>query len=154
MPLLSFRMLVATMTSFPFHLAIPVTDLAAAEHFYVEVLGCATGRRSDHWIDLNLFGHQLVCHRVAASGSAQIEETNPVDGHDVPVPHFGVILDMPTWTDLRDRLLGRGVQFVIDPYIRFADEVGEQATMFLLDPSGNALEFKGFADIEGELFRT
>ena len=154
MTLLSFPMLVATMTSFPFHLAIPVTDLAAAEHFYVEVLGCATGRRSDQWIGLDLFGHQLVCHKVAESGSAELEGTNPVDGHDVPVPHFGVILDMPTWTDLRDRLLGRGVQFVIDPYIRFAGEVGEQATMFLLDPSGNALEFKGFADIEGELFRT
>ena len=149
-----FRWLVATMTSFPFHLAIPVTNLAAAEHFYVEVLGCATGRRSDQWIDLDLFGHQLVCHTVAAHRSAELEGTNPVDGHDVPVPHFGVILDMPTWTDLRDRLLGRGVQFLIDPYIRFAGEVGEQATMFLLDPSGNALEFKGFADIEGELFRT
>ena len=154
MTLLSFPMLVATMTSFPFHLAIPVTDLAAAEHFYVEVLGCATGRRSDQWIDLDLFGHQLVCHTVAAYRSAELEGTNPVDGHDVPVPHFGVILDMPTWTDLRDRLLERGVRFVIDPYIRFADEVGEQATMFLLDPSGNALEFKGFADIGGELFRT
>ena len=154
MTLLSFPMLVATMTSFPFHLAIPVTDLAAAEHFYVEVLGCATGRRSDQWIDLDLFGHQLVCHTVAAQRSAELEGTNPVDGHDVPVPHFGVILDMPTWTDLRDRLLGRGVEFVIDPYIRFADDVGEQATMFLLDPSGSELEFKGFADIGGELFRT
>ena len=143
-----------TMASFPFHLAIPGTDLAAAEHFYVQVLGCATGRRSDQWIDLELFGHQLVCHTVAANGSSQPRSDNPVDGHDVPVPHFGVVLDMPTWADLRDRLIAHNVQFVIEPYIRFAGEVGEQATMFLLDPSGNALEFKGFADIEGELFKS
>ena len=142
------------MALFPFHLAIPVTDLAAAEHFYVQVLGCATGRRSDQWIDLNLFGHQLVCHTVAANGSSRSRGDNPVDGHDVPVPHFGVVLDMPTWTDLRDRLIAHNVQFVIEPYIRFAGEVGEQATMFLLDPCGNALEFKGFADIEGELFKS
>ena len=143
-----------TMALFPFHLAIPVTDLAAAEHFYVQVLGCATGRRSDQWIDLNLFGHQLVCHTVAANTSSQPRGDNPVDGHDVPVPHFGVVLDMPTWADLRDRLIAYDVHFVIEPYIRFAGEVGEQATMFLYDPSGNALEFKGFADIEGELFKS
>ena len=143
-----------TMALFPFHLAIPVTDLAAAEHFYVQVLGCATGRRSDQWIDLNLFGHQLVCHTVAANTSSQLRGDNPVDGHDVPVPHFGVVLDMPTWADLRDRLIAYDVHFVIEPYIRFAGEVGEQATMFLYDPSGNALEFKGFADIEGELFKS
>ena len=91
---------------------------------------------------------------MAANGSSRSRSDNPVDGHDVPVPHFGVVLDMPTWADLRDRLIARNVQFVIEPYIRFAGEVGEQATMFLLDPSGNALEFKGFADIEGELFKS
>ena len=137
----------------PFHLAIPVYDLVAAERFYVDVLGCATGRRSGEWIDFNLFGHQLVCHTVDAPAESQPRAGNAVDGHDVPVPHFGVVLDIPTWTCLRDRLLDLKVQFVIEPYIRFAGEVGEQATMFLLDPCGNALEFKGFADIEGELFK-
>ena len=137
----------------PFHLAIPVYDLAAAERFYVDVLGCATGRRCGEWIDFNLFGHQLVCHTVDAPAESQPRAGNAVDGHDVPVPHFGVVLDIPTWTCLRDRLLDLKVQFVIEPYIRFAGEVGEQATMFLLDPCGNALEFKGFADIEGELFK-
>ena len=137
----------------PFHLAIPVYDLVAAERFYVDVLGCATGRRSGVWIDFNLFGHQLVCHTVDAPAESQPGAGNAVDGHDVPVPHFGVVLDIPTWTRLRDRLLDLKVQFVIEPYIRFAGEVGEQATMFLLDPCGNALEFKGFADIEGELFK-
>ena len=138
----------------PFHLAIPVYDLVAAERFYVDVLGCATGRRCGEWIDFNLFGHQLVCHTVDAPVESQLRAGNVVDGHDVPVPHFGVVLDIPTWTCLRDRLLDLKVQFVIEPYIRFAGEVGEQATMFLLDPCGNALEFKGFADIEGELFKT
>ena len=137
----------------PFHLAIPVYDLVAAERFYVDVLGCATGRRCGEWIDFNLFGHQLVCHTVDAPAESQPRAGNAVDGHDVPVPHFGVVLDIPTWTCLRDRLLDLKVQFVIEPYIRFAGEVGEQATMFLLDPCGNALEFKGFADIEGELFK-
>jgi len=137
----------------PFHLAIPVYDLAAAERFYVEVLGCATGRRSAQWIDFNLFGHQLVCHTVDEPAQSRTTAGNPVDGHEVPVPHFGVVLDIPTWMRLRDRLLKLNVQFVIEPYIRFAGEIGEQATMFLLDPSGNALEFKGFADIEGELFK-
>ena len=137
----------------PFHLAIPVYDLVAAERFYVDVLGCATGRRCGEWIDFNLFGHQLVCHTVDAPAESQPRAGNAVDGHDVPVPHFGVVLDIPTWTRLRDRLLDLKVQFVIEPYIRFAGEVGEQATMFLLDPCGNALEFKGFADIEGELFK-
>ena len=137
----------------PFHLAIPVYDLVAAERFYVDVLGCATGRRCGEWIDFNLFGHQLVCHTVDAPAESHPRAGNVVDGHDVPVPHFGVVLDIPTWTRLRDRLLDLKVQFVIEPYIRFAGEVGEQATMFLLDPCGNALEFKGFADIEGELFK-
>ena len=137
----------------PFHLAIPVVDLLAAEQFYRETLGCSIGRRSDQWIDFNLFGHQLVCHQVASSAAVGAVDANPVDGHDVPVPHFGVVLDIPTWTRLRDRLLGLDVEFVIEPHIRFAGEVGEQATMFLLDPCGNALEFKAFADIEGELFK-
>ena len=138
----------------PFHLAIPVSDLAAAEHFYCEVLGCAIGRRSTQWIDFNLFGHQLVCHQVDTTDQARPADANPVDGHDVPIPHFGVVLDIPAWSALRDRLLAAKVKFVIEPYIRFAGEVGEQATMFLLDPCGNALEFKAFADIEGELFKT
>ena len=137
----------------PFHFAIPVVDLLAAEQFYRETLGCSIGRRSDQWIDFNLFGHQLVCHQVASSAAVGAVDANPVDGHDVPVPHFGVVLDIPTWTRLRDRLLGLDVEFVIEPHIRFAGEVGEQATMFLLDPCGNALEFKAFADIEGELFK-
>jgi extradiol dioxygenase family protein len=137
----------------PFHLAIPVADLLAAEQFYRETLGCSIGRRSDQWIDFNLFGHQLVCHQVASSAAVGAVDANPVDGHDVPVPHFGVVLDIPMWMRLRDRLLGLDVEFVIEPHIRFAGEVGEQATMFLLDPCGNALEFKAFADIEGELFK-
>ena len=137
----------------PFHLAIPVSNLTAAEHFYRDVLGCTLGRRSSQWIDFNLFGHQLVCHQVHVSDPERTPTVNPVDGHDVPIPHFGVVLDMPTWTGLRDRLIAAQVTFIIEPYIRFAGEVGEQATMFLLDPCGNALEFKAFADIEGELFK-
>ena len=137
----------------PFHLAIPVADLLSAEQFYRETLGCSVRRRSDQWIDFNQFGHQLVSHQVASAVAVGAVDANPVDGHDVPVPHFGVVLDIPTWTRLRDRLLGLYVEFVIEPHIRFAGEVGEQATMFLLDPCGNALEFKAVADIEGELFK-
>lgn len=137
----------------PFHLAIPVSDIQAARAFYGGLLGCAEGRSSDQWVDFNLFGHQLVCHEVA-SRTANAMPTNPVDGHEVPVPHFGVVLNMDRWRELADKLITAGVQFVIEPYIRFEGEPGEQATMFFRDPSGNALEFKAFRDIETELFRT
>ncbi len=137
----------------PFHLAIPVHDINLANKFYTDVLGCGRGRSSDKWIDFNLFGHQLVCHEVADATGTGSENHNPVDGHDVPVPHFGVVLTMDKWRRLRDRLISQGIDFVIEPYIRFEGEAGEQATMFFLDPSGNALEFKAFADIENELFR-
>ena len=137
----------------PFHLAIPVTDLSAAEDFYANVLGCGIGRRSSEWIDFNLFGHQLVCHQVASSAANKVDPSNAVDGHDVPIPDFGVVLEMDTWKALRDRLIANELQFIIEPHIRFAGKVGEQATMFFHDPSGNAVEFKAFADIETELFK-
>lgn len=135
----------------PFHLAIPVDDIAEARAFYVDVLGCGVGRSSEKWVDLDLYGHQLVCHEVEGAGRAG---SNPVDGHDVPVPHFGVVLTMPVWRELADRLTARKMDFVIEPYIRFEGEPGEQATMFFRDPAGNAIEFKAFADIDAELFRT
>ena len=135
----------------PFHLAIPVDDLVTARAFYGQLLGCAEGRSADHWVDFNLRGHQLVCHVSDVSRPAR---SNPVDGHDVPVPHFGVVLHMADWQQLADRLRAAGTEFIIEPYIRFAGEPGEQATMFFLDPSGNALEFKAFKDIEGQLFAT
>lgn len=139
----------------PFHLAIPVHNLTNAREFYGDLLGCPVGRSSEHWADFNLFGHQLVCHEVAqrALPGSEPLSSNPVDGHDVPVPHFGVVLPMADWRALADRLKTKGVRFAIDPYIRFEGQVGEQATMFFYDPSGNALEFKAFADIEGDLFR-
>jgi extradiol dioxygenase family protein len=129
----------------PFHLAFPVTDLAAAREFYLNVLGCTEGRSSDQWVDFDLFGHQIVAH--LAPGGAGVRATNDVDRDHVPVPHFGVILPMEQWVALADDLSSKGVEFVIEPKIRFAGEVGEQATMFFLDPSGNALEFKAFADL-------
>ena len=130
----------------PFHLAFPVRDVDEARRFYCGVLGCEEGRSSENWVDLNLFGHQIVAHY---QPTPEVEEShhNPVDGHDVPVPHFGVVLEMEDWKTLRDRLVHAGVEFKIEPYIRFEGEVGEQATMFFLDPSGNALEFKAFQDI-------
>lgn len=130
----------------PFHLAIPVDDLAKARAFYGDLLGCAEGRSSAHWIDWNFYGHQLVTH--VAPDRLLPPVSNPVDGHDVPVPHFGVVLDMPSWQELADRVRAAGIQFVIEPYIRFQGKSGEQATMFFYDPAGNALEFKAFADIE------
>ncbi len=139
------------MTLTPFHLAIPVSDVKASEKFYVDVLGCAVGRKSDRWVDLNLFGHQLVCHEVDKLNNQS--HHNPVDGDAVPVPHFGVVLTMVQWGEFAERLRSHGVQFVIEPRIRFKGLPGEQATMFFHDPSGNALEFKAFADIEAELFR-
>lgn len=130
----------------PFHLAIPVDDLAKARAFYGELLGCAEGRSSDHWIDWNFYGHQLVTH--VAPDRLLPPVTNPVDGHDVPVPHFGVVLDMPSWQELADRVRAVGIQFVIEPYVRFQGKPGEQATMFFYDPAGNALEFKAFVDMQ------
>lgn len=138
----------------PFHLAIPVHDLAAARAFYGGLLGCAEGRSAERWVDFDLFGHQLVCHRVDGSRAAPIAGDNPVDGHDVPVPHFGVVLPLPDWQALARRLREGGAAFVIEPHVRFPGQPGEQATLFLLDPSGNALEFKGFADIAAQLFAT
>lgn len=132
------------MTLRPFHLAFPVHDLAEARAFYGSVMGCAEGRSSEHWIDFNFYGHQIVAHLVHAMRPRQIH--NSVDGHDVPVPHFGVVLTMPQWEELAERLMAAGTKFGIKPHIRFKGEVGEQATMFFCDPSGNALEFKAFAD--------
>src|SRR5918992_2960455 len=127
----------------PFHLAIPVDDLAAARRFYGEVFGCTEGRSSAEWVDFDFFGHQLVTHLDAGHRRVHFNE---VDGKDVPVPHFGVVLEWQTWHTLAARLREAGVRFVIEPGIRFRGEVGEQATMFLLDPAGNALEFKSFKD--------
>ena len=134
----------------PFHLAFPVHDLNAARDFYGQVMGCPEGRSSDAWIDFNLYGHQIVTHLSAASHRVT---TNLVDGHDVPVPHFGVVLTMEQWNALADRLRAAGTHFVIAPTVRFKGAVGEQATMFFYDPSGNALEFKAFAD-DSQLFAT
>jgi extradiol dioxygenase family protein len=128
----------------PFHLAFPVDDLAAARRFYGELLGCAEGRSSDQWIDFDFFGHQLVAH--LAPDELRAAATNPVDGHDVPVRHFGVVLDWQAWHALADRLRAAGVAFLIEPGIRFAGLAGEQATLFFRDPAGNALEFKAFKD--------
>jgi len=132
-----------------FHLAFPVHDLAAARAFYGGLLGCPEGRSSDHWIDFDLRGHQIVAHLDPAAKPAGI--TNPVDGHDVPVPHFGVVLDWEDWHALAARLEAADIAFGIAPHIRFKGQIGEQATMFFRDPSGNALEFKAFRDI-GQLF--
>jgi hypothetical protein len=127
----------------PFHLAFPVTDLAATRRFYVEVLGCKIGREAEHWIDFDFGGHQISAHLVdRIIGSA----TNEVDGNAVPARHFGMILTLPEWHALAARLRAAGTRFIIEPHTRFAGEVGEQSTMFLRDPSGNALEFKAFAD--------
>ncbi|SDK21565.1 VOC family protein [Nonomuraea jiangxiensis] len=132
------------MTDIPrFHLAVPVDDLEAARRFYGELMGCAQGRSSDKWIDWNLHGHQFVTH-LAPGRSERVH--NPVDGHDVPVPHFGLILTIPEFHKLADRFRDAGIQFVIEPYLRFEGLPGEQWTMFLLDPAGNAMEFKAFAD--------
>ena len=127
-----------------FHLAFPVHDLDAAREFYGGVLECEEGRSSERWIDFNLYGHQIVTH--LSENGAGIRSTNHVDADNVPVPHFGIILPMDEWRELAERLRSKGVEFIIEPKIRFAGEPGEQATMFFLDPSGNALEFKSFAD--------
>ncbi|TDP90555.1 extradiol dioxygenase family protein [Labedaea rhizosphaerae] len=127
----------------PMHLAVPVDDLAAARRFYGDVLGLARGRESDHWIDWNLYGHQFVTHQATGPRSEALSE---VDGHRVPVPHFGVLLDPGQFHDLADRLRAAGVEFLIEPYLRFPGQPGEQWTMFFRDPAGNALEFKAFRD--------
>ncbi len=137
------RSILRRMTLRPFHLAFPVHDLAAARAFYGGTLGCPEGRSSDHWIDFDLFGHQIVAHLDPAAKAVAVE--NVVDGHQVPVPHFGVVLTMDDWTSLSERVAAAGVRFGIAPHVRFKGEVGEQATMFFCDPSGNALEFKAFA---------
>ena len=132
------------MTLPPFHLAFPVDDLAAARRFYGGLLGCPEGRSADRWIDFDLHGHQIVAH--LAPEAARARASNPVDGEDVPVPHFGLVLSMEEWRALADRLRSAGTRFVIEPTIRFEGQPGEQATMFLFDPAGNALEFKAMAN--------
>lgn len=133
----------------PFHIAFPVDDLDAARDFYGRVLGCPEGRSAPDWIDFDLYGHQIVAHLVA--GGRAVAGHNPVDGHAVPVPHFGVVLPPAEWQALADRLQAHDVDFVIAPHTRFAGQPGEQSTMFFHDPAGNALEFKAFADL-GQLF--
>ena len=133
----------------PFHVAIPVHNLAECRAFYRDLLNCEEGRSSDHWVDFNLFGHQLVIHYKPKSEKDL--HTNPVDGKDVPVPHYGVVLPWDQFQSFARDLASKGVNFIIEPYIRFEGQVGEQATMFFKDPAGNALEFKAFKDM-GQLF--
>jgi extradiol dioxygenase family protein len=133
----------------PFHLAIPVDNVELNRKFYSDILGCEEGRSSDQWVDFNFFGHQLVIHY-----KPKLEEdthTNPVDGKHVPVPHFGIVLPWEAFNGFAERLKQNNIQFIIEPYIRFEGETGEQATMFFNDPAGNALEFKAFKDM-GQLF--
>lgn len=132
------------MTLRPFHLAFPVRDLAEARIFWGGVMGCPEGRSSDHWIDFDFYGHQIVAHLSDAVTDAA---ANPVDGHDVPVPHFGIVLELADWEALATRLTAAGTEFIIEPYVRFRGQSGEQATMFFRDPSGNAIEMKAFADL-------
>lgn len=141
----------ARMTLRPFHLAFPVHDLAEARRFYGGILGCREGRSADSWVDFDLFGHQIVAH--LDPDARNVAVANPVDGHDVPVPHFGVVLTMADWEALAERVQAAGVAFGIAPHVRFQGQVGEQATMFFRDPSGNALEFKAFGD-DAMLFAT
>ena len=135
----------------PFHLAIPVDNIPVCRKFYRTVLGCEEGRSSEHWVDFNLFGHQLVIHYKEKSNEEI--HTNPVDGKNVPVPHFGVVLEWDTFHKFSDNLIKKGVEFIIEPYIRFEGKPGEQATMFFMDPAGNALEFKSFKDFN-QIFAT
>lgn len=131
----------------PFHLAIPVNDIPTNRKFYRDVLGCTEGRSSDHWVDFNFFGHQLVIHYKESAGADQAH-SNPVDGKQVPIPHFGVVLDMETFSQLSEKIKKQNIEFIIEPYLRFEGETGEQATMFFTDPSGNALEFKAFKNMD------
>lgn len=138
----------------PFHVAIPVRDIAEARHFYGQLLGLPEGRSADTWIDFNLFGHQLVVHldpKLGPTGKVA-KHFNPVDGQGVPIPHFGVIMEISDWHQLSEHVKTFVTEFIIEPYIRFKGLPGEQCTMFFLDPSGNALEFKAFVDIEKSLF--
>ena len=138
----------------PFHLAIQVRDLSEAREFYGSILECPEGRSSENWVDFNLCGHQLVCHlnkTIGTNGKVK-SHTNPVDGNSVPVPHFGVILDLDEWYKLAEKLQKKKISFVIEPTVRFKGDAGEQATMFFQDPSGNALEFKAFKDRKKQLF--
>ena len=130
----------------PFHVAVPVDDIPKARAFYRDILGCAEGRSAEQWVDFDLFGHQLVIHYKPKPREDTLHH-NEVDGHNVPVPHYGVVLEWEAWENLSSDLKEKGVEFVIEPYIRFKGEPGEQATMFFLDPCGNALEFKAFKDI-------
>lgn len=134
----------------PFHVAVPVHDLSAARQFYGTVLGCPEGRSAAAWVDFDLYGHQFVCHLAPATSTAQSKDksSNTVDGHEVPVPHYGVVLRWADWEALAKRLTEAGVNFVIEPTVRFAGQPGEQATMFFRDPSGNALEFKAMRDAD------
>ena len=136
----------------PFHLAIRVRDLEEARRFYGQLLSCDEGRSSETWVDFNFFGHQLVCHVAENYPAVSEPSSNAVDGHDVPVPHFGAVLEIPHFERLSQALKNAGIQFVIEPHVRFKGDPGEQATMFLLDPSGNAIEFKAFRNIEDQLF--
>jgi extradiol dioxygenase family protein len=131
----------------PFHLAFPVHDLAQARHFYGTLLGCGEGRSAADWVDFNFYGHQIVAH--LAPAEAGHRGTTAFDGDAVPVRHFGVILTLPVWQALADKLTAAGIEFIIEPHIRLKGKTGEQATMFFLDPSGNAIEFKAFADMAG-----
>ncbi len=144
------------MTLTPFHVAVQVRDIEESRRFYREVLGCAEGRSDVHWVDFDLYGHQFVCHLNPTLGPSGMiaSHYNPVDGQGVPVPHSGVVLEMKQWTELAERFRRHGLRFVVEPTIRFRGEPGEQATMFLLDPSGNALEFKAFQNIADQLFAT
>ena len=132
----------------PFHLAIAVDSLSNARAFYGSLLGCEEGRSDDQWVDFNFFGHQLVCHLDTGEQGAARALHNPVDGHNVPIPHFGLVLDMDSWEEIRSRLESAGVEFVIEPNIRFKGQPGEQATLFFRDSSGNYLEFKAFAGLD------
>ena len=139
----------------PFHLALAVRDIDEARAFYGKLLACPEGRSDETWVDFNFFGHQLVCHRSDHYPARRHNlSSSPVDGHAVPVPHFGVVLAMDQWHQLADKLVAAAIDFLIEPHIRFKGAPGEQATMFFLDPSGNPLEFKSFHDIEKQLFET
>jgi uncharacterized protein len=138
----------------PFHIAVQVRDIDEARRFYKDILGCSEGRSAPDWVDFNLYGHQFVCHLNPnlGSGGKLTSHFNAVDGHGVPVPHCGVVLRPPQWAALAERVQRHGVKFVVEPYTRFQGQTGEQSTMFFLDPTGNALEFKAFKDIEAQLF--
>jgi hypothetical protein len=138
----------------PFHIAVQVRDIVEARRFYKDILGCSEGRSAPDWVDFNLYGHQFVCHLNPHLGSdgRLANHFNPVDGHGVPVPHCGVVLRPPQWAALAERVQKHGIEFVVKPYTRFKGQTGEQSTMFFLDPTGNALEFKAFSNIETQLF--